>query len=187
MKIKPTSKSGQVVVQLGWQDDHLLDESVRKAAAAPFRLRKILVPIDFSECSRKALIYALRFAQQFGGQLLLVHVVEPMIVPENMLMAVPELPEAGGNLVNEAQARLTQLAKKEVPAEIKVDVIVRVGRPYYEVIEAAKAEDVDLIVIATHGYTGLKHVFLGSTAERVVRHASCPVLTVREPVSDSGN
>ena len=184
MKVKPTSKAGQVVVQLGWQDDHLLDESAKQAARAPFRLKRILVPIDFSECSRNALVYGLRFAQQFGGQLLLVHVVEPMIVPENMLMAVPELPEAGGNLVNEAQARLAQLAKKEIPAEVKTEVAVRVGRPYHEIIEAAKAEAVDLIVIATHGYTGLKHVFLGSTAERVVRHATCPVLTVREPERD---
>jgi universal stress protein A len=179
MKVKPTSKAGQVVVQLGWQDDHLLDESAQRAAA-PFRLRRILVPIDFSACSRRALLYALSFARQFGAQLLLVHVVEPMIVPENLLMAVPELPEAGGNLLGEAQERLAQLARKEIPAEVKFDTVVRVGRPYQELIEAAKAGDVDLIVIATHGYTGLKHVFLGSTAERVVRHASCPVLTVRE-------
>ncbi len=181
MKIKPTSKAGQVVVQLDRLDDHLLDESVKQAAAAPFRLKRILVPIDFSACSRRALSYALRFAGQFGAQLLLVHVVEPMVVPENMLLAVPELPEAGGGLVNDAQQRLDQLARKEIPAEIKVQTTVRVGRPYHEIIETAQAEDVDLITIATHGYTGLKHVFLGSTAERVVRHASCPVLTVREP------
>lgn len=174
-----------MVFQLDRRDDHLLEKSVNKPAAAPFRLKKVLVPIDFSACSRKALVYALRFAQQFGAQLLLVHVVEPMIVPENVLMAVPELPEAGGNLVNDAQERLAQLARKEIPSEIKVTTLVRVGRPFHEIIETAKAEEVDLITIATHGYTGLKHVFLGSTAERVVRHASCPVLTVREPEHDS--
>lgn len=180
MKIRPTSKAGQVVFQLDRLDDHLLDQSARQAAA-PFRLKQILVPIDFSACSRRALSYALRFAQQFGAQLLLVHVVEPMVVPENMLLAVPELPEAGGGLVNDAQQRLDQLARKEIPPEIKVNATVRVGRPYHEIIETAQAEAADLIIIATHGYTGLKHVFLGSTAERVVRHASCPVLTVREP------
>lgn len=181
MKVKPTSKAGQVVVRLDRRDDHLLDESVRQATAAPFRLKQILVPTDFSACSRNALGYALRLAQQFGARLLLVNVVEPMIVPENMLMAVPELPEAGGNLVNDAQERLAQLVRREVPAGVKADTTVRVGRPYHEIIETAREAQADLIIIATHGYTGLRHVFLGSTAERVVRHASCPVLTVREP------
>lgn len=184
MKVKPTSKAGQVVVQLDRLDDRLLEESVKKTATASFRLKKILVPIDFSECSRKALLYAHRFARQFDARLLLVNVVEPMIVPENMLMAVPELPEAGGNLVNAAQERLAQLARKEIPPDLPVDTTVRVGRPYAEIIEAAQAGDVDLIIIATHGYTGLKHVFLGSTAERVVRHASCPVLSVRDREHD---
>lgn len=182
MKIKPASKAGQVVVQLGWQDDHLLDESARRTA--PFRLQRILVPLDFSACSRQALTYARQFAQQFAARLLLVHVVEPMIVPENLILAVPELPEAGGNLVNDAKTRLDELARREIPDGIKVDTFVPVGRPYSEIIELARTETADLIIIATHGYTGLKHALLGSTAERVVRHAPCPVLTVRASVED---
>lgn len=180
MKVKPSSTPGQVVVQLTPRDDLLLDEGLRKAAHAPFRLKKILVPIDFSECSQKALRYALPFAGEFGAQILLVHVVEPVFVPENLMMAAPELPELGATVVSEAQNKLSRVSKQTIPAEIKVDMVVRVGRPYQEIIEAARAEDADLIVIATHGYTGLKHVFLGSTAERVVRHSPCPVLAVRE-------
>ena len=180
MKIKPSSMPGQVVVQLTPRDDLLLDESLKKAAHAPFRLKKILVPTDFSPCSQKALQYALPFAEEFGAQILLVHVVEPVFVPENLMMAAPELPELGASLVTEARDRLSRVSQQTVPAAIRVETVVRVGQPYREIIETARTEDADLIVIATHGYTGLKHVFLGSTAERVVRHSPCPVLTVRE-------
>ena len=69
-------------------------------------------------------------------------------------------------------------------ASIGAEALVRAGQPYYEITTAAKELDVDLIVITTHGRTGLKHALLGSTAERVVRHAPCPVLTVREREHD---
>lgn len=180
MKIKPTSTPGQVVVQLTPRDDLLLDESLKQAAHAPFRLKKIVVPTNFSACSQKALQYALPFAEEFGARIVLVHVVEPVFVPENLLLAAPELPELGATMVTHARNKLARISTQTVPAAIKVDLIVRVGRPYQEIIEAARAEDADLIVIATHGYTGVKHVFMGSTAERVVRHSPCPVLTVRE-------
>lgn len=185
MKVKPAPKPGQVVVQLDSRDERLLEQSARAATTPPFRLRRILVPVDFSECSRKALRFALPFARQFQARLVLVHVVEPMIVPENLVMAVPELPEAGSGLVKDAQTRLEKLGEKEIPTEARGGALVRVGRPFQEIIEAANEEDADLIIIATHGYTGLKHVLLGSTAERVVRHAPCPVLTVRATEADT--
>ena len=179
MKIKPTATAGQVVVQLGWQDDRLLEAGARQAANIPFRLKRILVPIDFSPCARHALQYALSFARQFGAQIVLVNVVEPMILPENLMLAVPELPEVGTNLVAAAQQRLDGLAETELPPEHRLPALVRVGRPYDEIVGVATEENIDLIVLSTHGYTGLKHVLMGSTAERVVRHATCPVLTVR--------
>jgi nucleotide-binding universal stress UspA family protein len=181
MKVKPTSTAGQVVVQLGWQDEHLLEESARQAARVPFRLKRILVPIDFSPCARQALQHAVAFAQQFDAKIVLVNVVEPMILPENLMLAVPELPEVGTNLVAAAQQRLDGLAQTELPAAHRLPCLVRVGRPYNEIVGVASEEDIDLIVLSTHGYTGLKHVLLGSTAERVVRHAPCPVLTIRAP------
>lgn len=179
MKITPTANAGQVVVQLDWKDEHLMEEGARQSAAAALQIRRILVPIDFSANSRRTLQAALPFATQFGAKIGLVHVIEPMIMPENLMLAVPELPGIGEDLLSDAQKRLDQLAEQEVPAENRLPSQVRVGRPFDEIIGAANEAKVDLIIISTHGYTGLKHVLMGSTAERVVRHATCPVLTFR--------
>ena len=83
-----------------------------------------------------------------------------------------------------ATERLARLAQEQVPAQFRANTLVRVGKPYHEITSAARELNIDLIVISTHGYTGLKHVVLGSTAERVIRHAPCPVLTVREREHD---
>lgn len=179
MKIKPTSHAGQVVIQLDWRDERLLEASSRPADAAPLRLKRILVPVDFSSCSLAALKHALGLARQFDAKVILLHVVEPVILPENLMLAVPELPEVGNDLVESARQRLEQLAAKAIPEAHRAPVLVRIGRPFHEITQLAASDDVDLIVISTHGYTGLKHVLMGSTAERVVRHAPCPVLTLR--------
>jgi universal stress protein A len=185
MKVKPTSHAGQVVVQLDWQDDPLLEASARLPASS-LRLEHLLVPVDFSDRSRQALAEAVAFARPFRSRVSLIHVVEPMVLPENLMLAVPELPEMGGNLVDDCQQRLARLAEQEIPAEQRGRTFVRVGRPFDEICQAATEEQADLIVISTHGYTGLKHVLLGSTAERVVRHAPCPVLTLRAKVPAAG-
>lgn len=142
------------------------------------RLKKILVPVDFSDFSAKALKYAARFAEQFGATLVLVHVVEPVRYPESVLIP-PEMEEANRERLKLARASLAEFVKQQVPAGIATEALTRLGHPFSEIGTAAKECDVDLIVIATHGHTGLKHLFLGSTAERVVRLAPCPVLTVR--------
>lgn len=178
MKIKPASHAGEVVVQLDWQDDHLLEASAQPAAGA-LHFSRILVPVDFSSACRGALAEAVTFAKAFGSRITLVHVVEPMVLPENLMLAVPELPDVGGNLVQDSEARLSRLAEREIPAAHRGAALVRVGRPFDEICQVAASEQSDLIIISTHGYTGLKHVLLGSTAERVVRHAPCPVLTLR--------
>jgi len=77
---------------------------------------------------------------------------------------------------------LLSLAKKEIPPEMNVKSIVKTGKPFVEIIETASYEDVDLIIIATHGHTGVEHILFGSTAEKVVRKAPCPVLTLRDPL-----
>ncbi|MEQ2008856.1 MAG: universal stress protein [Limisphaerales bacterium] len=143
------------------------------------RLKKILVPVDFSDFSLKALKYAARFAEQFAATLVLVHVVEPVRYPESVIIP-PEMEEANRERLKLARASLAAFVKKQVPAGLATETVTRLGHPYSEIGTVAKDFDVDLIVIATHGHTGLKHLFLGSTAERVVRLAPCPVLTVRE-------
>lgn len=145
----------------------------------PLKLKRILVPLDFSDHSMKALHYAAAFAGQFGANLTLLHVVQPIAYPAEPGYSALEVPVViEETLRKDAAAKLSALGGEL--QEINVKSLVRTGQPYYEITTAARELGVDLIIIATHGYTGLKHAFLGSTAERVVRHAPCPVLTVRE-------
>ena len=145
---------------------------------ALLKIKEILVPIDFSEPSLKALQYAVAFAEQFGAHLTLLHVVEPVVVPD---FAYVPLAMDNDRIAAGAKGKLEQLCKKDaLDQRIIQKKLVRTGTPYREITDTARRLKADLIIIATHGYTGLAHVFLGSTAERVVRHAPCPVLTVRE-------
>ncbi len=143
------------------------------------RINKILVPTDFSEHSKEALRYAVEMAKVHDAEIILGHVMEPPIYPtmfEGAAVAVPPLDESFRKQLEE---HLEDLRKEEV-GEITSKIVVREGSATSELTELAKDEDVDLIIIATHGYTGIKHMLLGSTAEKVVRNAPCPVLTVRE-------
>ncbi len=170
MKIKPTNEAGGVIVELGPTETQMPEGTA-------FRLKKILVPVDFSACSNKALQYAQPFAKQFGADLILLYVVEPYLpVPE---MTTVDWDLIASRMREGGEAELAKI-KATVPPEISATTELRVGTPAVEVVRAAKDLDADLIIISTHGRTGLAHVFLGSTAERIVRHASCPVLVVRE-------
>ena len=144
-----------------------------QASADP---RRILVPVDFSEPSREAFRAAAALAQRFGARLAVAHVTrrnrpDSHIVAEQMGLTF-DTRRAG-------QARLQAFVEDEANGDIQPTRLVADGVPFDEIAKAAKWWESDLIVIATHGYTGLKHVLLGSTVERVVRHAPCPVLVVR--------
>jgi nucleotide-binding universal stress UspA family protein len=142
-------------------------------------LKTIVVPIDFSSPSMTALRYATRLAEQFGSVVRLVHVVEPAPFLNDLpSVALVRTDQA---IAKEAKLKLQATAQQEIEELVPVYPEVRIGKAYNEIVAAAKVSCADLIVIATHGYTGLKHALLGSTAERVVRHAHCPVLVVREP------
>lgn len=149
----------------------------------PLRLKKILVPTDFSDESYNALRQALELARQFSSDVLLIHVVEPIHpYPVTGLSSYPiDLPpDPIFEMRGEAGKLLEQLKlEAKTKTSIPVETVLRVGRAYDQIIQVARDSEVDLIVISTHGYTGLKHVLLGSTAERVVRHAPCPVMVVR--------
>lgn len=181
MKMKPTTERGEVVMKLDRRDDHLMAEGLKdmEAHGWPFQLKNILVPIDFSATSHNVLRYAVPLAEKFGARIILVHVVEPRIYPENLVIPA-EIEQINVRLVQNGHEMLERLCRRVVTPSVKSDMMVMLGKPYERIVEVAKAEKVDLIVIATHGYTGLKHAFLGSTTERVVRHAPCPVLTIRE-------
>ena len=139
----------------------------------------ILVPVDFSAPAEKALRYAVSFARQFDAKITLLHVRPISYYPAEM-GDIPTVIPADEPATEKIQARLDADASRLVPAEMRDRTLLRTGSAYDEICNAARELEADLIIIATHGRTGLKHILIGSTAERVVRHAPCPVLVVRE-------
>ncbi len=144
-------------------------------------VKRILVPIDFSPDSLNALTYACDFAKRFGAELLILHVVD-----QTYLASTPELSLANprfGKLLEE-QWRVANTQTERLGADLKkrhlrFRTFVRRGTPSQVIVEAAQRNAADLIIMSTHGHTGLAHMLIGSVAERVVRSAHCAVLTVR--------
>lgn len=141
-------------------------------------IRKIIAPLDFSKSSDQALKYASALAVQFQALLVLVHVVEFSFVGSEF--GAVELSQIEADMRENARKQLATLAENLVDPSLETRRIIVCGRPSIQIIETAKEEAADLIVIASHGHSSLAHVILGSTVERVVRHASCPVLVVRD-------
>jgi nucleotide-binding universal stress UspA family protein len=138
------------------------------------RLRKILVPIDFSICSQVAFEYGAALAHDFHAELRLVHVIDPHSYPFGDEYAAVDAAQLIQKTRNSAQAEMRRMGLK---ANVQYSVRVRQGSPAKEICSAAN-KDVDLIVTSTHGRTGLGHVFIGSVAERIVRCATRPVLVI---------
>jgi nucleotide-binding universal stress UspA family protein len=182
MKAKPTSQPGAVVLELNRRDEPLMAAATSRAAKSPFKLKKILVPVDFSGCAKKALQYAIPLAKEHEAALTLLYVV-PTICPTGDFVAA-DYAALQAEMRANGDKELAKLAVDEVRGEVSADTIVHTGSPALEIITMAKSLPADLIVISTHGRTGLKHVVLGSVAEHVVRRAPCPVLVVREGEHD---
>ena len=141
------------------------------------RFHRILVPTDFSEASRQAVRYATAFAQPCGSEVTLVHVIEPAPYPE---FGYAHIPAKEAGLKRAASEKLDAESQELARAGVKASAVIRTGSAFHEIAEQAREQTNDLIVIATHGRGAIAHALLGSTAERVVRHAPCPVLVVRE-------
>jgi universal stress protein A len=154
-------------------------EGVLELVPQVLNLKKILVPIDFSPMSKQALQYAVRFGERFGGEIVLLHVIEPVTAIAGAPLAVDIFAQPEEDTVA-AEAELACLAKSSGNHPNAFTSAVRIGHAPIEITKAAKELDVDLIMIATHGYTSWRQLCIGSTAERVVRTAPCPVLVVRE-------
>jgi universal stress protein A len=142
-------------------------------------IRRILAPTDFSEGSKQAVTYAYELAHTFGAQLLLLHVIELPVYPVEIFLPSAEGTSLLNDLERQALLDLARLLPTAEGGKVEVMCQVLVGTPYYKIIEFTEAEKVDLIVMATHGRTGFSHLVMGSVAERVVRTAPCPVLTIR--------
>ena len=145
----------------------------------PINIQRILVPIDFSEHSKNALKYAIPFAQKFNASIDLIYVVEPTIYPADFSFGQIGFPNVEEELRTRGSNELGNLMKKEIADKVVSRKIVRTGKPFYEINQYALEENISLIIIATHGHSGMEHILFGSTAEKVVRKAPCPVLVVR--------
>jgi nucleotide-binding universal stress UspA family protein len=143
-------------------------------------ITRILVPTDFSEPSEAALTYARAIARQFGATFHLLHVVETPFVPGRFSseIYIPETPVLISDLIQEAKLKLARRLLPSDKAHYTATKEIIVGSPAKTIVQYAAEQKFDLIVMGTHGRTGLGHLLMGSVAEHVVRSASCPVLTV---------
>lgn len=144
------------------------------------RLKRILAATDFSSCSEHALRYACEFAEAFGADLHLLYVNEPPAAAYSELgIGYVGIQNLGDDLRQAAEARLSTLPGPQWQSKLAVSRNVAMGTPFVEVVRYAREHEIDLIVLGTHGRGAIAHMLMGSTAERVVRKAPCPVLTVR--------
>ncbi len=146
-------------------------------------IKNILCPVDYSVYSEMALNYAIEFAEKYHAKLYLMHVLDIRVYDINN----PDLYDI--NIVDEEtlaklRERLLRCVTEDTRGKIAVEALIIQGVPFAEIIKASKEYKIDLIVIGTHGRTGISHAIMGSVAEKVVRKAPCPVLTIRHPGHD---
>ena len=145
------------------------------------KLEKVLVPTDFSDFSKPAMTHGCAMAARFDSELHLLHVCpDPaMLIAESGGLSGVGMVEQAEALESSAAENLAALPPDGWDNGKRIVRCTRTGSPFYEVIQYAKEQDIDLIVIGTHGRTGLMHLLMGSVAENIVRKAPCPVLTVK--------
>ena len=143
-------------------------------------LKRILVPTDFSEPSGVAVKYAKAFAEAFGAALHVVHVLEDpfTVMPAEGYMPPPQFLQ---DMEKTARQRLNEVLSAAERDKLHAELVTLRGSPFVEIVRYAKQHEIDLIVMGTHGRGPIAHMLMGSVAERVVRKAPCPVLTVRNP------
>ena len=143
-----------------------------------FAADSILVPVDFSSCSREGLQYAIGFASEFGARLILLHVRYLGYIYSSEGTALYNIPALQEAVRKNAERQMRQLVRSVSFGGIKFETAFTDGSPGLDICAFAKKHDVDLIITSTHGLTGFQHVLIGSVAEKVVRHAPCSVLVV---------
>jgi nucleotide-binding universal stress UspA family protein len=150
------------------------------------QVKSILLPTDFSECGNYALSYATSLARTFGASIIAVHVIETIVPTVGYSGMTEPLPIADitEQLEDSAERELPRLAECEECAGLEIEELIVHGEAASEIVRVAKEREVDLVVISSHGRTGLGRMLFGSTAEAVVRHASCPVLVVKPPQAE---
>ncbi len=145
-------------------------------------LKKILCPVDHSDCSKEALKYAVTFALKDKSKLYLLHVIDIRSFDESIDAMLKRTPD--DETIKQLKTKLLDCIPEEIRSDMDIEAIVVEGIPFVEIISIAKKNDVDMIVMGSHGRTGIVHIMLGSVSEKVVRKAPCPVLTVRQPAHE---
>ncbi|UCH85665.1 MAG: universal stress protein [Candidatus Latescibacterota bacterium] len=143
--------------------------------------KNIIVPTDFSEHSLRAIDYGIEIAEKFASHLTLVYVIEPLLQAADLTWTTVDFEELNRAHKSSADQQLKQILDERIPKAVPCDTAILYGKPFVEILKYAKEENADLIVMATHGRGAITHILMGSTAEKVVRKAPCPVLTVKHP------
>jgi len=141
-------------------------------------LKKILCPIDHSDGSKEALKYAVSFAMKNEAKLYLLHIIDIRSFDESIDTMAAQIPN--DETIKQLKTKLFECIPEEIRSDMQIEALVVQGIPFAEIISIAKTNKVDMIVMGTHGRTGLAHIMIGSVSEKVVRKAHCPVLTVRQ-------
>lgn len=151
----------------------------REAAAPVEKMKRILVPVDFSAHAQQALVYAKELAAFYHARLQLIHVIEAFIPPTFYVTTGISTITFSAELKAKTHEAMIELLQKTKGPKVEADFHVIEGNAAYDIVDFAKEKNSDLIVISTHGRTGLEHLLMGSVTEKVVRRAPCPVFTVR--------
>lgn len=156
-----------------------MTQHTAKSTGTQIQIKRILAPTDFSPLGNRAVEVAGEFARRYDAELTIMHVMAPFFGgTEADVLAVPAA-YYGKDILAMLQERLDDLTDKLRAENTRVKAVISMGVPFMEIIKNAREQEVDMIVISTHGRTGISHALIGSTAERVVRKAPCPVLSMR--------
>ncbi len=142
-------------------------------------ISKIVAPVDFSDKSREALKYAGKLAQHFGATLFVIHVLEPIAYPAEWLSEIVNTQNIEQTLAEQSMKNLQEIIKQEVPPDVNVHSKLLFGYPTDAILQFVKEVQADLICMAPHGHSPLERFLLGSTTEKIIRNAPCPVLVYR--------
>jgi nucleotide-binding universal stress UspA family protein len=152
--------------------------NARSKNGSRFTIRTILVPVDFSSCSREGLRYAISFANEFGAKIILLHATYLGYIYSSEGAAIYDIPALQKTARQKAERQMREIVRSINFGGVKFETVLTEGSPVLDICAFAKDHGVDLITTSTHGLTGLKHVLIGSIAEQVVRRAACSVLVV---------
>ena len=141
-------------------------------------IKNILCPVDHSDCSKEALKYAVSFAIKDNSKLYLLHVIDIRTFDESINAMTPQIPD--DETLAQLKTKLLDCIPEEMRDDMNVEALVVQGIPFVEIISTAKKNDIDMIVLGSHGRTGITHMMMGSVSEKVVRKAPCPILIVRK-------